>query len=301
MSRLLRTGLCMAVMLSCAAAPAGVGKLVKEAVEAASGKLAREGVEEGVERLGAKAASLAARYGDDLVASAVRRAGPKAADLALDAGEHAGLALNLLARHGDDAVALVRRAGACELVAKFGDDAAVAILKHGSLGERVVYELGEQGAKALAGLSGQNARRLVMMAQEGSLSVPLLDVVAKYGERGLEIVWKHKAALATGATLAAFLADPEPFINGSVELGTTVVEGVVEPVLTEVVAPIASLPAVVGAEVARGVNWTLLFLAGGTGLAGALYLRGRPLVPTLVASRLGVALRRLVAERMRRR
>jgi len=89
-----------------------------------------------------------------------------------------------------------------------------------------------------------------MMQEEGELAkigktTELFDVIGKYGDKAADFVWKNKGALAVGATLTAFLADPKPFIEGTVALaGTT----------TKAAGDVAK-------EAARQVNWTLVALA----------------------------------------
>jgi hypothetical protein len=59
------------------------------------------------------------------------------------------------------------------------------------------------------------------------------------------------------ASLAAFLNDPEPFING----GKDIAVGVIKPI---------------GVEVARLTNWTPVMIVGVLAIAGLVALRMRP-------------------------
>lgn len=83
-------------------------------------------------------------------------------------------------------------------------------------------------------------------------------MIGKYGDKAMEFVWKNKGALAVGAALAAFLNDPEPFIEGTKELASVVT--------TNAIAPVAE-------EVAKKTNWTLTIV--GLAFVGALYLAFR--------------------------
>ena len=238
---------------------AGVGsKAMQEAVEWMSRKFGQEVAAEGVERLSTRMTQLAAKHGDDLVSQAFRRVGPQAGKIAAEAGEQADVALRLLARHGDDAVRVAGQASARRLVGQYGDDAATALVRHGLVGETVIAQFAEPGAKALAQVTPQNGRRLAMLAQEGTLSSPLLDVVAKYGDRACQFVWSNKGALLVGATLATFVANPEPYLDGTAQLTEVIAERVISPVVSEVVAPIAEVPQVIAVEAARNLNWTLI-------------------------------------------
>ena len=139
--------------------------------------------EEGAERVTVRLTRLAAKHGDEVVAKAFRRVGPRAGRLVEEAGEHEGVALGLLARHGEQAISLIGRPTALRTVARFGDDAAVAIIKHGTVGEKIVGQFAKEGAEALVKVTPQNGRRLAMMAAEGQLKPELMQVIASSGIR----------------------------------------------------------------------------------------------------------------------
>src|SRR5438270_311241 len=84
--------------------------------------------------------------------------------------------------------------------------AAEAMLKHKSLAEPLIAKFEMPAARAMDVLSGQNARRLAMMADDGELAAlgqtpALLETVAKYGDRAMDFVWRNKGSLAVGAAL----------------------------------------------------------------------------------------------------
>ena len=59
----------------------------------------------------------------------------------------------------------------------------------------------------------------------------VMEVVGKYGDKAATYIWQNiRDTLAVSATLAAFLANPEPFINGTKQLDETVAKDVVTPV-----------------------------------------------------------------------
>lgn len=240
---------CLACCLFSMRAEAGVrSKAVQEAFEYVSKKFGREVAEEGVEQLSTKMMRLASRHGDDVVTAAFRRVGPRAGKLASEAGEHGGLALKLLSKHGDNAIALVSKPSALSAVASFGDDAAEALIRHGSVGETLVTTFAREGAEALAKVTPQNGRRLAMLAADGTLKPELMSVVTRYGDEACEFIWRNKGALATGAVLATFVAAPEPYLQGTQQLASTVAEAAVKP--------LAEVPGVVAAEAAANTNWT---------------------------------------------
>ena len=127
--------------------------------------------------------------------------------------------------------------------ARLGDDGAAAILKHGTVGEQLIGQFGKEGAEALARVAPRNGRRLAMLAAQGELKPELLQVVRRYGDEGCEFIWSHKGALSVGAALTAFVANPEPFINGTEKLAETVADAAVKPLAL---------------GVAQNTNWTAI-------------------------------------------
>src|SRR5581483_7151690 len=210
---LINLGVALAAL---AAGPVHAGitsKAIQEAVEFAGKKFGREVAEEGAERLASKMMKLAATHGDDVVVAAFKKVGPRAGRIASEAGEHSGMALRLLAKHGDDALPIVAKATSLKAVTHFGDDAAKAIIKHGAVAEELVEKFAKGGAEALSRVTPQNGRRLAMLAAEGQLKPELVSVVARYGDEACEFVWRNKGALATGAALTAFVAAPGEFLD----------------------------------------------------------------------------------------
>ena len=76
-------------------------------------------------------------------------------------------------------------------------------------------------------------------------SAEVTEVVGKYGQKACDFIWENKGALAVGTTLTAFLANPEPFLNGTVKVASAASESVARP-LAE--------------GVAKGTNWTVVIL-----------------------------------------
>jgi len=187
----------------------------------------------------------------------------KTGPLLEQAVRHADLALDkhLASIHGEQgAVFVVSKPRAMQLVLRHGEEAATALVKSRGVALPAVESLGRPAIRAFGAIgSPQNARRLAMMAADGGelarigRTPELLAVIEKYGDQAMQFIWNHKGALAVSATLAAFLAEPEPCINGARELAQTVIK------------PIADVPAIAAkedaAEVARKTNWTLVFLA----------------------------------------
>ncbi len=253
------------LLLACSVeAVAGVSSAaLKETVETVLRKYGKEVAEQGLETVSQKIEAIAIKYGDDGL-QAVQRVGPRALRLVDDAGEQGLQAIRLLSRYGDDAAWVLAKPRRLSIAAKYGDDAAEALIKQGEIAEPLIESLGSSAAKALKIVTPQNGRRLAMLADDGTLqqigrSDELLAVVSKYGDAGMEFIWKNKRGLAITAALAAFLADPQPFIDGTVQLTSAVAEKVVQPVAS---------------EVAKNANWTIVLpLLAVVGL-GYLFLRG---------------------------
>ncbi|HUY87662.1 MAG TPA: hypothetical protein VMV10_02900, partial [Pirellulales bacterium] len=204
----------------------------------------------------------AAQYGDDAVRAA-RKGGPRALRAIEQSGNYGSAAAELLARHGDEALWIVENPQRLKLLASYGDDAAEAMLKHKGLAEPLLAAFKKPAGKALAALDGQNARRLSMLAEGGELAKigradALLDVIGRYGNRGMDFVWRNKKTLAIGAALTAFLADPQPFIDGTSQLAENFAWPVAETV---------------GGEIARRADWTWIGVAAIAAAAAYLALK----------------------------
>jgi hypothetical protein len=212
------------------------GKAARELVEFLMQKSAKEVAEHGAEKLAGRIAGAAARHGDDVL-GAVRKIGPRALNLAEEAGEHAPRAMRFVAEYGDDAARFLSRPKGMALFADLGDDATRVLMKHAGVGEPLVEGIGRSAVDALGAVGARNGRRLAMMAEGGELAAigktpELMAIIAKYGDPAMEFIWRHKGALAVGTTLTAFLTNPQAFIDGTNQLTTTVAENAVKPAVT---------------------------------------------------------------------
>ncbi|HVX13820.1 MAG TPA: hypothetical protein VHC22_21740 [Pirellulales bacterium] len=230
---------------------AGVtSKIAKEAAEYVLRKFGREAEEQGLQTLTRNIEKLGVKYGDDAV-TAVKKVGPRAFSLIDEAGDKGVDAIRLLAQYGDDAAWVVAKPNRLALFGKYGDEAAEAMIKQGRIAEPLIESIGTPAAGALKVVSTQNGRRLAIMAEDGTLAKigrtdELLRVVGKYGDRAMNFVWRNKGTLALGAALTAFLADPQPFLDGTVELTKTATESIAKPL---------------AAEIGRSADWTLVLPA----------------------------------------
>ncbi|MEQ1828056.1 MAG: hypothetical protein ABL921_18995 [Pirellula sp.] len=225
-------------------------QLVSELMEFMGRRFGKEIAEEGSEVLSRKVESFLLRYGDD-GAEALRKVGPRSIQLLDNAATEGAQSARLLAKYGDEAVWVVGDQGRRKLVAQLGDDAAEAMIKHGEIAEPVLHSAGKSAATAMRTVSSQNARRIAMMAKDGELeklgrSTELMEVVGKYGDKAMDFVWKNKGTLMLGTAMAAFLADPEPFLNGTRELADIAAKTAIEPIAK---------------EIGSHTNWTMTIIA----------------------------------------
>jgi hypothetical protein len=222
----------------------GKTKAIQETAELV---MAKFGSRAGLPTLIRELETFTARYGEEALA-AVRRVGPEAMVLVEKAGTNGQRAAGLLARFGEEGASCVlRRPKAMEQFIRFGDDAAVALVKHPGIGEPLIDRGGLSAVKALGGVTPRDGRRLAMLmdGEIGKLpgSEKLLDVVAKYGQRACDFAWENKLLLASGAVMAAFLANPEPFLNGSATLMKSAGEVAIQPLT---------------AGIGKNTNWTVI-------------------------------------------
>lgn len=278
----------------------GKSKAAGELARFVMRKFGAKAIAEGGEALARRIATAATRHGDD-VFHAVKRIGPRALSLADDAGKHAPQVMRFVARHGDDAAAVMSKQSMKLL--SLGDDAGRALLRHKSVVVPMLETYGSSAARALATVTPQNGRRLVMLAKtfdRVQQTKKVVEVVGKYGDRAVNFMWEHKGALAATAACTAFLADPEAFMSGARKLTDTVAKQVVVPVSSAVIDSSVKLgdsilrhavkPVVteMSRAAARSIPWGALAglgLAGVAGLASLAAWRLRGLVPAWAVAR----------------
>jgi hypothetical protein len=249
-----------ALLLALLAPPASAGvksEILREGAEYVLRKFGREVTEELGHDAGnvltRKLEELATKYGEREALVAVEKVGPRAFRLLDEAGaEAAPQLLKLMARVGDDAVWIAARPRSLALFTRYGDDAADAMLKHKEIAEGLIEQFGPSAARALNKIDGRSARRLAIMAEEGHLAAlpqraALLDTIGKHGTAAMDWVWRNKAALATAGVVAAFVHNPQPFIDGTAKIADAAGQHVIKPVLSRVAGGVASR-----------TNWTLV-------------------------------------------
>ena len=247
--------------ISISAAPVyGQGKLsvARELVEQISKKFTKEVAEEGADRLATRVQPLLAKLGTE-GSEAITRVGPRAVTLMEEAGEESVVVARMLARHGDDAIWAVQNPARRSLIANLGDDAGVSLMRHGTIAEKVLAQSGKPSVAALNQLTAQGGRRLAILAEDPSTrslatNTDVLAILGKYGDRAMDFVWRNKLALLTGTTLAAFVANPEPFLDGAIQ--------VAEVASSQIAKPIAE-------EIGKRTEWTWVLITA-VAIAGVL-------------------------------
>jgi hypothetical protein len=223
-----------------AAVPA---KVVTETVEFLAKRYGDDVLREGTETIAEQVTKVAAEYGDEGL-EAVRKVGPRGIKVIQEAGVKGLDAVKLINRYGSDAVWVISKPKGMAIFVKYGDDGAKALIKHKGIAEEVIDAHGKSAVSALNTVGTREARQIAMLQKEGVIKAgeqgdQLLDVIVRYGDKGTAFVWRNKGALTVTAVLGTFVADPEPYIEGTVSL---------------VGAPLG--------EAARNTQWTVLGVVG---------------------------------------
>jgi hypothetical protein len=206
------------------------GKGSREVAEIVLKNGGREITEEALEKTTLQLSRVVEKCGQEAL-PVCKKYGPKALRVLYDAGDDGGTYLvKAIDQYGDDAI----RAGATRLgrsviregnelgirnVARFNDQIVPLMRRYGSSADRAFAALTET----------RDAQRLLLLEAEKIIPSikfgELLDVVGKYGQKGLDFIWKNKGPLAVLDVLVTFLKDPEAYINGVKDLVTAVVVG----------------------------------------------------------------------------
>ena len=118
-------------------------------------------------------------------------------------------------------------------------------------------------SRAMPRLTPRNARRLTMLAEEGTLTrtgrwSELLAVIERHGDRAMDFVWRHKGALAVATVLGTFLADPEAFLGGGRELIGGAAQEATQPIAIVADAAASRWMGIARSVVVVGLAWLVL-------------------------------------------
>jgi hypothetical protein len=141
-------------------------------------------------------------------------------------------------------------------------------------------------------VGAQSGRRLAIMAEGGELAAlgrtpEVMGVIARIGDPAMEFIWRNKGALAVGTALTAFLANPQPFIDGTTRLTGTVAEHAVRP------AVVAA--GNVAQEAAGLVRWSFTILVAALAVGLCLATKNGAFRKPLVRAAVKIAGKRVLA------
>jgi len=228
--------------------------VAKELAEQLIRRFSKEVADEGVEKLTIRVQAVLVRSGDDAL-RAIEKGGPRALRILEGSGADAAISARLISKYGDEAVGALENPVRLGMVRQFGQEAGDVLIKHGVVAEKLIASAGSPAVGAMRELTEQSARRLAMLADEAPTAIlaknsDLLGVVGRYGDRAMDFIWRNKLALSGGTALAVFIANPEPFLDGTRQL----VENTVETVATNIGKPIAE-------QLGDATDWTWRILA----------------------------------------
>lgn len=226
-------------------------KAVTETVEYVMTKFGYKGL---AGPLAKKAEELTAKYGNDVL-PVMRKMGPEALDAMEKLGPDAPKYIKLVMKNTDEAMYIVASPKRLRIYINHGDDTIPALAKYRGIMEEAIEKFGAPIAKASLKVDKGGAIQLAKMAKSGELTKigrteELLEVVGKYGKKGMDFIWANKGSLMVASTLAAFLNNPQPFID---EVG-------------EIVKPIPEALGEIPKKAALSINWTWVTLTGMAGL-----------------------------------
>jgi hypothetical protein len=150
------------------------------------------------------------------------------------------------------------RGTASRRAARHVDDAARVAARH-TLAATPLRAL----SRAMPRLTPRNARRLAILAEDGTLARTgrwgeLLAVVERHGDRAMDVVWRHKGALAVSTILATFLAEPEVFLGGGRELIGGAAREATQPLADVADAAASRWMSIARSMVVVGLAWLVL-------------------------------------------
>jgi hypothetical protein len=178
----------------------------------------------GAQAVTSQVTDVVTKYGADALPF-LRKAGPDGLQILDNAGANAPDVIKLVLKRGDEAVYVISKPRNLAIFVKHGDNAIDALAKHPGLAEDLIERFGSSGATAMTKVSRANAQHLAILAKKDPVMAAgqadqLLKIVGKYGDNAAEFIWKNKVVLASTTVLAAFLADPEPYLNGAKDLAS---------------------------------------------------------------------------------
>jgi len=239
-------------------------RMIQDLAKVITTQGSRSASREAVEVMSRRIDNIAARYGDEGML-AIQKTGQRGLELLENAGAAAPKMVKLFADYGTKAVWIASKPKSMAIFIRHGDDAATAMMKYQNLAIDLISAHGKPAAMALNRLGPKNARRMAMLQQDGTWQKigrtdELLENITKWGDTAMDFIWRHRGKLATAAVLSAFLANPEPYLNGVLELTDRVSGHTIKPLVE---------------KVASSVNWNLWVPLGIGGFLWLIWYRRR--------------------------
>ncbi|MFY9180160.1 MAG: hypothetical protein WAO12_10355 [Venatoribacter sp.] len=237
-------------------ASAGPVKAIKEVGEAVFTKQGQKVATKTANQLGEQTNHLIGKYGDDAL-PLLKKTGQVGVDAFEKAGIQAPKLIKLHKKYGDEALWLMKDPKKLDLFLQHGDEAAELLIKHPGLAEKLITQLGKNSIPAMNQLSKKGVQQMGIAANSGVFTATgtgaeLLTVITKYGDAGMDFIWRNKKALTYAITVGAFIKSPQGFIDGTKKL---VIEPGIDAAKQLVVDPVATsvIPRI-------NLNWIILFL-----------------------------------------
>jgi len=195
--------------------------------------------------VGKRAMALQEKWGDDALMIA-KKHGVRSLKAIEESGEHGGTLIRLQKHLGEGAIYLAKNKQGLTIIGKLGDDVAPSLVKHGASANDLLKVYGTRASKALTKVDRRGCAQLNQLHDAKIVGntgnkAKLFNVVEKYGQRGLDFIWKNKKKLAAAGVLATFVVNPEPYINGTIQLADSAMDKASD----------------VGNTIAAQVNWNL--------------------------------------------
>jgi hypothetical protein len=242
-------------------AQAGPASLaLKEASELILKKFGRGALGKSAEEIAQATARIAEKHGDEAI-PLLRATGHAGLDVLETSGKQAPEVIKLFATRGEDSVWLISQPKKLAIFLRHGDDAADALLKYRGIADDLIERFGSKALTPMLKLKKESVQLMGMAAKEGvfdktARNQELFVVIEKFGDKAMEFIWKHKGALLVATGLAAFLDNPEPFIQGTKDLAVATLS----PLTT---------------GIAQNVNWTLASIVTIAAVASLVFLKRR--------------------------
>ncbi len=246
--------LCINLLLGASFSFAGpAGAAIRETAEVVLKKFGKGAAGQTVEELTEATTKAVARHGNDAL-PLLRKSGHAGFAALEEAGDKAPDILKLYARKGDEAIWVISQPKKLAIFIKHGDSAADALLKHPGIADNLIGKYGDNAVGALNSVSRQSAQRLSMIADDG-----LLTATSRSSEL-LPIIQRY------GDAAMDFIWKNKGALTvaSALTLFLANPEVYISGAKSLVVDPIAG-------PIARSVNWTLIIIIA-TGVVFAPFI-----------------------------